>query len=146
MEFLTCVVAAEEDEYPDVAMSGAPLKQWSGFEAPGLDTTRIAVLNSLLTGESLQGALDCYEPVFVAEGEDETLLLRIDPALFDALALLEDETLYELAAELAANEVYEAEGVDPEEVLAYLTALVELAQLAESQGQALFVWIKLLQD
>ena len=146
MEFLTCVVAAEEDEYPDVAMSGAPLKQWSGFEAPGLDTTRIAALHSLLTGESLQGALDRYEPVFVTEGEDETLLLHIDPELFDALALLDDEALEDLAGELAANELYEDEGVDPEEVLAYLTALVELAQLAESQDQALFVWIKLLQN
>lgn len=146
MEFLTCVVAAEEDEYPDVAVSGAPLKQWSGFEAPGLDTTRIATLHSLLTGESLQGAFDRYEPLHVVEGEDETLLLRIDPELFDALALLDDEALEDLAGELAANEVYEAEGVDPEEVLSYLTALVELAQLAESQDQALFVWIKLLQD
>lgn len=146
MEFLTCVVAAEEDEYPDLAMSGAPLKQWSGFEAPGLDTTRIAALHSLLTGDSLQAALDLYEPVFVTEGEDEKLLLRIAPELFDALAGLDDEVLEELAGELAANELYEAEGVDPEEVLAYLTTLVELAQLAESQDQALFVWIKLLQD
>ncbi len=146
MEFLTCVVAAEEDEYPDLAMSGAPLKQWSGFEAPGLDTTRIAALHSLLTGDSLQAALDLYEPVFVTEGEDEKLLLRIAPELFDALAGLDDEALEELAGELAANELYEAEGVDPEEVLAYLTTLVELAQLAESQDQALFVWIKLLQD
>lgn len=146
MEFLTCVVAAEEDEYPDLAMSGAPLKQWSGFEAPGLDTTRIAALHSLLTGDSLQAALDLYEPVFVTEGEDEKLLLRIAPELFDALAGLDDEVLEELAGELAANELYEAEGVDPEEVLAYLTTLVELAQLAESQDQALFVWKKLLQD
>ena len=32
MEFLTCVVAAEEDEYPDIAQSNSPLNQWSGIE------------------------------------------------------------------------------------------------------------------
>ena len=42
--------------------------------------------------------------------------------------------------------LYEEEGMDPEEVQNSLIALVELAQLAESQGQTLFVWIRLLQD
>ena len=55
MEFLTCVVAAEEDEYPDIAQSNSPLNEWSGIEAPGLDTTKVATLHSLLTGDPLQG-------------------------------------------------------------------------------------------
>ena len=95
MEFLTCVVAAEEDEYPEIAGSSSPLNAWSGIEMPGLDTVRLATLHSLLTGDSLQMAPDLYEP---------------------------DELQFALAA------------------------LSELAQLAESQGQALFVWIRLLQD
>ncbi len=146
MEFLTCVVAAEEDEYPDIAQSSSPLNEWSGIESPGLDTNKIATLHSLLTGDSLQMALDLYEPVFVTEGDDETLVLRIDSELFEELTLLDEESLENVAGELAATEVYELEGNDPEELLAFLTALVDLAQLADSQGQILFVWIKLLQD
>lgn len=146
MEFLTCVVAAEEDEYPDIAQSNSPLNEWSGIESPGLDTTKIATLHALLTGDSLQLALDLYEPVFVTEGEDETLVLRIDTELFEELTLLDEESLENVVSELAATEIYELEGSDPEELLAFLTSLVELAQLAESQGQTLFVWIKLLQD
>ena len=146
MEFLTCVVAAEEDEYPDIAQSNSPLNEWSGIESPGLDTTKIATLHALLTGDPLQLALDLYEPVFVTEGEDETLVLRIDTELFEELTLLDEESLENVVSELAATEIYELEGSDPEELLAFLTSLVELAQLAESQGQTLFVWIKLLQD
>lgn len=146
MEFLTCVVAAEEDEYPDIAQSNSPLNEWSGIESPGLDTTKIATLHSLLTGDPLQLALDLYEPVFVSDGEDETLVLRIDAELFEELTLLDEEALENVVSELAATEIYELEGSDPEELLAFLTSLVELAQLAESQGQTLFVWIKLLQD
>jgi len=139
-------VAAEEDEYPDIAQSSSPLNEWSGIESPGLDTNKIATLHSLLTGDSLQMALDLYEPVFVTEGDDETLVLRIDSELFEELTLLDEESLENVVSELAATEVYELEGSDPEDLLAFLTALVDLAQLAESQGQILFVWIKLLQD
>ena len=146
MEFLTCVVAAEEDEYPDIAQSNSPLNQWSGIEWPGLDTTKIATLHSLLTGDPLQLALDLYEPVYVAEGEDETLVLRIEAELFEELTLLDEESLENVVNELAATEIYELEGGDPDEILDFLTSLVDLAQLAEAQGQTLFVWIRLLQD
>ncbi|MBP8277324.1 MAG: hypothetical protein KAX55_10585 [Propionivibrio sp.] len=146
MEFLTCVVAAEEDEYPDIAQSTSPLNEWSGIEAPGLDTTKVATLHSLLTGDPLQLALDLYEPIFVAEGDDETLVLRIEAELFEELTLLDEESLENVVDELMATDVYEHDGSDPEDVLAFVTALSELAQLAESQGQTLFVWIKLLQD
>ena len=146
MEFLTCVVAAEEDEYPGIAQSNVPLNEWSGIEAPGLDTTKIATLHALLTGDSLQTALDRYEPVFVSEDENETLVLRIDEELFEELTLLDEEALENVVNELAASEIYEKEGVDSEEIESFLTALVDLAQLAESQGQMLFVWIRLLQD
>ena len=146
MEFLTCVVAAEEDEYPDIARSSTPLNEWSGIESPGLDTAKIATLHSLLTGDSLQFALDLYEPVFVADGDDETLVLRIDSEMAEELALLDEEALENVVNELVATEIYESEGVDPEEILFFLASLVELAQLAESQDQVLFVWIKLLQE
>lgn len=146
MEFLTCVVAAEEDEYPDIGLSNAPLNEWSGLELPGLDTAKIATLHSLLTGDSLHLALDLYEPVFVAGEDDEIIVLRIDGELFEELAELDEESIENVANELAATEVYESEGADAEDLLTSLSALAELAQLAESQGQRLFVWIKLLQN
>ncbi len=146
MHTLTFIVAAEEDEYPDIAQSNMPLDEWSGIESPGLDTTKIASLHSLLTGNSLQAALDRYEPVFISGDEEETVVLRIDDELFDELLELDDDAIENVATELAATDVYEEEGTDPEEVQFFLSSLVDLAQLAESQEQKLFIWLRLLQN
>jgi hypothetical protein len=146
MEFVTCVVAADEDELAEVAQSAAPLDGWSGIETPGLDTVKLATLHALLTGDPLQVALDLYEPALVTGGDEETLVLRVAGEMLEELALLDEESLETVAGELAATEIYEEEDADPDELLSLLTPLAELAQLAESQGQVLFVRIELIQD
>ena len=146
MEFVTCVVAADEDELADVAQSAAPLDGWSGIETPGLDTVKLATLHALLTGDPLQAALDLYEPALVTGGDEETLVLRVAGEMLEELALLDEESLETVAGELAATEIYEEEEADPDDLLSLLTPLAELAQLAESQGQMLFVRIELIQE
>ncbi|MBL8415815.1 MAG: hypothetical protein JNM42_15375 [Propionivibrio sp.] len=144
MEFMTNIVAAEEDEYTAIGESTCPLDEWSGIEAPGLDTVKVAILHCLLTGDPLQMALDLYEPVYVTESE--TVVLRIAEELLEKLAVLDEEALENVASELAATEDFESEQWEADDVLAQLTELADLAQLAESQGQALFVWMSLVQD
>ena len=139
MEFVTRIVAAEEEEYPDIGESANPLEEWSGIDASGLDTVKIATLHSMLTGDLLQDSLDRYEPIYVAESE--TIVLRMADELLEILATIDEGVLESVAAELAATEEFENELWDVESVLAQLQALVELAQLAESQGQMLFVWM-----
>jgi hypothetical protein len=144
MEFMTNIVAAEEDEFTAIGESSCPLDEWSGIEAPGLDTVKVAILHCLLTGDPLQLALDLYEPVYVTERE--TVVLRIAEELLEKLAVLDEEALENVASELAASEDFESEQWEADDVLAQLTELADLAQLAESQGQALFVWMSLVQD
>ena len=144
MEFMTNIVAAEEDEYTAIGEFSCPLDEWSGIEAPGLDTVKVAILHCLLTGDPLQLALDLYEPVYVTESE--TVVLRIAEELLEKLAVLDEEALENVASELAASEDFESEQWEADDVLAQLTDLADLAQLAESQGQALFVWMSLVQD
>jgi len=139
MEMFTNIVAAEEDEYDAIGDSLAPLDEWSGIEALGFDTNKVATLHCLLTGDPLQMALDLYEPVYVSE--DETTVLRIPPELLEKLAALDDDALENVASELAASEEFEADETDPEDLLGQLSELCQLAQLAESQGQCLFVWL-----
>lgn len=143
MAFVTHIIAAEEEECAAVGESNCPLDEWSGIEAPGLDTMKLAMLHCILTGDSLQMALDLYEPIYVAESE--TVVLRIADACLDKLAGLEDFALEEVAGELAATEEYENEQRDAGDLLAHLIELTELAQLADSQGQVLFVWMSLAQ-
>ncbi len=144
MEIVTHIVAADDDEYQAVGDSINPLDEWSGIEAPRLDTIKIATLHSLLTGDPLQVALDLYEPVYVAE--NETVVLRIADELMEKLATLDEDELENIAIEVAATEEFETEQWDTEDIQEQLILLGDLAQLAESQGQALFVWMCLLQD
>ena len=143
MEIVTNIVAAEEDEYTAIGESTCPLDEWSGIETPGLDTIKVATLHCLLTGDPLQMALDLYEPVYVSE--NETVVLRIADELLENLASLDEDALANMASELAASEEFEDEHWDAEDILAQLTELADLAQLAESQGQVLFVWMSLVQ-
>ncbi|MBK8895270.1 MAG: hypothetical protein IPN64_14935 [Propionivibrio sp.] len=139
MEMMTNIVAAEEDEYSAVGESSNPLDEWSGIEAPGLDSIKIATLHSLLTSDPLQVALDRYEPVYVAE--NETLVLRLADEMLEKLATIDEDALESIAIEVAATEEFENEHWETEDIVEQLISLVDLAQLAESQGQVLFVWI-----
>ncbi|MBK7355863.1 hypothetical protein [Propionivibrio sp.] len=139
MEMMTNIVAAEEDEYSAVGESSNPLDEWSGIEAPGLDSIKIATLHSLLTSDPLQVALDRYEPVYVAE--NEIIVLRLADEMLEKLATIDEDALESIAIELAATEEFENEHWETEDIVEQLISLVDLAQLAESQGQVLFVWI-----
>ena len=141
MDFVTLVMAAGEDEYMAIGDSPNPLDEWSGIEAPGVDTVKLATLHCLLADDSLQAALDLYEPIY--ESANDTIVIRLPDQIVERLAELDEDGLENVAGELVATEEYEREQWDVEELLARLSDLAELAQLAESQGQALFVWLRL---
>lgn len=139
MGILTNIVAADEDEFAAVGEAERPLDEWSGIERRGIDTAKIATLHCLLTGDEFEEALSHYEPVYVVE--DGAVVLRIADEVVERLAAFDDDALDLIAEELAATEEYETEQWDPAEVQALVIDLAELARLAESQGQTLFVWM-----
>jgi hypothetical protein len=142
MKIATHLIAAEDDEFSAVGESPSPLDEWSGIETPGLDTVKFATLHCLLTGDTLQMALDRYQPVYISV--NDTIVLRIADEVLEKLATLDGDALQAVASELVATEEFEREQWHVDDVLGQLTEMSELAQLAESQGQALFVWMFLL--
>jgi len=136
---LTNIVAAEEDEIAAIGESLRPVDEWSGIERRGIDTAKIATLHCLLTGDEFEEALGSYEPVYVVD--EGAVVLRIADEVMERLAALDEEALELVADELAATEEYEIEGWDSAEVQALVFELADLARLAESQGQSLFVWM-----
>jgi len=136
---LTNIVAAEEDEFAAIGESLRPVDEWSGIERRGIDTAKIATLHCLLTGDEFEEAVSAYEPVYVAD--EGAVVLRIADEVLERLATLEEEALDLVAEELAATEEYEMEQWETEDVQALVLELAELARLAESQGQVLFVWM-----
>ena len=139
MGILTNIVAAEEDEFVAIGESMRPVDEWSGIERRGIDTAKIATLHCLLTGDEFEEAVSCYEPVYVAE--EGAVVLRIADEVMQRLTMLDEDALDMVAEELAATEEYEVEQWETEDVQALVIELADLARLAESQGQALFVWM-----
>jgi hypothetical protein len=136
---LTNIIAAEEDEYAAIGESLRPVDEWSGIERRGIDTAKIATLHCLLTGDEFEEAIGAYEPVYA--GDEGALVLRVADEVMERLATLDEEALELVATELAATEEYEMEQWEPEDVQALVMDLADLARLAESQGQVLFVWM-----
>jgi len=136
---LTNFVAAEKDEVKAIGESLHPVDEWSGIERRGIDIAKMAILHSLLTGDEYEQALYQCEPIYVS-GEG-ALVLRMADDIVEKLADMDEETLEQVAYELAATEAFELENWDPAEVEDMILSLAELAQLAESQGQTLFVWM-----
>lgn len=139
MGILTNIVAAEEDEFAAIGESLHPVEEWSGLERRDIDTAKIATLHCLLTGDELEQALYAYEPLYV--GVEGAMVLRLADEVVDKLATLDEDALEQVGAELAATEEFEIEQWDADEVQDMVLELAELAQLAQSQEQILFVWI-----
>lgn len=144
MSFSTHIIAADDDDFPALASAADPLSEWSGIEAPGFDTTKLALLDCLLTGDLLQTALERYQPLYSVG--DETIVVRLSDFVVEKLAAFDAEALAEIAGELAATQDFEREQWPVDAVSGRLSELAELAQLAESQGQALFARIVLALD
>lgn len=140
MSVLTQILAAEDDEIEAVGESLNPIEEWSGIQIRDLDTAKIATLHSLLTGDLFDEAVAHYEPVHVSDTEG-ALVLRLTDELTERLAALDEDRLDDVATELAATEEFEYAGWEDEAIAAMLTDLADLARLAESQGQALLVWM-----
>ena len=97
------------------------------------------VLRTAQGEEEFEEAISAYEPVYVAD--EGAVVLRLADEVMERLATLDEEALELVASELAATEEYEMEQWEPEDVQALVMDMAELARLAESQGQVLFVWM-----
>lgn len=140
MGLLVNIIAADEDDIEAIGAAEHPVEEWSGIEAREIDTDKLATLHCLLTDDDFDQALAAYEPVFVAEDEG-VLVLRIPDEVAEKLAQLEEEALELVGEELAATEAFEINDWALEEVQALVVELGEIARIAESQGQVIFVWM-----
>ena len=140
MAILTQFIAAEDDQIEAIGESLNPVEEWSGLQMRDVDTAKIATLHCLLTGDLFDDAMAHYEPVY-ASADEGAVVLRLADELTGHLAALDDDVFDDVAAELAATEEFEYAGWEGEVIAAMLADLADLARLAESQGQALLVWM-----
>lgn len=141
MTVLTHIVAADEDEFEAVSVSDDPASEWSGIALRDLNIPMIATLHSVLTGDLLDDAYTLYEPSHLCEIEG-AIVLQLSAGLCDRLATIDEATVELVADELLATEVFENAGWQEDKVTQLLGGLAGLAQIAESQGQVLFVTLQ----
>lgn len=140
MGILTNIIAAEDDEVEAIGESLQPVDEWSGITLRDLTIPKIATLHCVLTGDLIDDAFALYEPIYISYTEG-ALVLRMADEVMARLATIEEEALDEVVSELTATEEFENAGWEEDEVAEMLVGLADLARLAESQGQALFVWM-----
>jgi hypothetical protein len=140
MGILTNIIAAEDDEVEAIGDSLQPVDEWSGISLRDVSIAKIATLHSLLTGDLFDDAAALCEPIYISPAEG-ALVLRLTEELKERLAELDEDALEAVATELAATEEFEMAGWDEEAVGEMLADLADLARLAETQGQTLFVWM-----
>lgn len=140
MSLLVNIVIADEDDVEAIGESQHPVEEWSGIQARDIDTTKIATLHCLLTGDTFEEALSRYEPVYVS-AEEDAIVIRIPDELVEKLAYLDEDALDSVGEELAATEEFELTGWPTQEVMTLVEELAALAQQADSNGEAMFVWM-----
>lgn len=134
------IVIGEPDEVMAIGESLSPLEDWQGMEASGIDLEKLAMLQSLLTGQTFDEAFDEYLTLFAAS-EEGPWIIRFPEAPMEKLAALEEDALERVGEELAATEEFEQDEWTAEEVQDFLMALSELAGIAVSQEKMLFIWL-----
>lgn len=140
MGILVNIVSADEEDLEAIGESQHPVVEWSGIEARDISRAKFLTLHCLLTGDGIEDAVYAYEPIYF--GDDEgPMIFRIPDELTEKLASLEEDVLDIVGEELAVTEEFEMSGLPVEEVQSLVADMAELARIAESQGQSLFVWM-----
>lgn len=140
MGILVNFISADEDEVEAIGESEHPAAEWSGIEARDINISKIVTLHTLLTGDRIDDVIYAYEPVY-GDPMGGAIVLRMPDEATERLARLDEDAADAVGEELAATEIFEMSNVPFEEVQALVAELSELARIAQSQGQAIFVWM-----
>jgi len=140
MRGMTNIVIGDTSDVDAICASLMPVEEWRGIAVRGITPAKIAMLHSILTGDTFDEVFDEYDHVY-AVSEDGPWVIRVPDAPLEKLAELEEDVLAQVGAEWAASEECESEGWPVEEVQALLEELAELARAAVDQDQAMFLWM-----
>jgi len=133
------IVVADAEEGWDIAESSRPVDTWRGFVMDGLDMEKLAILQSMLTGQTFDEALVECEPHYVVS-DDGPWVTRLSEELTESLVDLDEEKVEQIGEELALAAEFETEGWPLDIVQSFVAELSALADVAVAEGHALFVW------
>lgn len=139
MGILTDILIADHGEAEQLAAALNPTETWEGIDAKGLDSVKLGVLYSLLSGCEVE---ETYAMFAMLEGEEEGPWVQAMPADFPRLLTsMTDQDA--IAREWAQAEEFALDGWAPEAVADVLSQLERLAARAQELDRPLVLWMSL---
>ena len=139
MDISTNIVIGDIEEIEEIGESSSPIENWRGFEIRGIDTTKMAMLQAILTGQTFDEAFSEYLLTYEAS-EAGPWVAKIPDEPMERLAEMDDDVLEQIGEELATTEEFENDGRPVEEVQIFLAELAALAGVAIVQRKVMFIW------
>lgn len=143
MGVLTDFVLANRADVAQVGDSACPYTQFDGIDAKGIDTVRLATLDSILTSTP-------YDPSFMAndclfQGDEGPWVFEVPPVFVKRLASLTAEELIRAGTLWAATEEFSPQfgNWPPDAVHEMLARLVALSRRAVEARKSVLMWTSL---
>lgn len=141
MGVLSDIVVAGHSDADAILAMDVPSEQLPGADVKGIDTIKLATLESILTGQPYE-AVETHDPVASAS-DDGPWVFALRPTLVAALADASDPVLATTATAWAETEEFQLDGWPLEVVSSVLEDLRRLAKLATADDKQLFLWMSL---
>jgi hypothetical protein len=143
MGVLTDLFIATDAEVERLAPDAIPLERFGGVDIKGVGTIKLAELDAILCGVDFDQAMDRIELVRARSEKLGPWITRMPPELVAALAALDETEIVSYGERWAATEEFVEDGWYPEDVVAVLGQMVELARHAVADGKAVYAWTSL---
>ena len=142
MGVLSDLVVAPPGDAERIGRARAPAAEFGGLDIKGIDSVKVGMLHSILTGRPFKQLLPEYNPVFA--GSDEgPWVFRLPADLVTRLASLAGEDKQLVVRQWAATREFALDRWPAGAVARAFDGIAALAQQAEDAGHSLFLWISL---
>jgi hypothetical protein len=141
MGVLTDIIIADETEAESIGKANVPCESWSGMDAKGIDQIKLGMLLSIVSHQPYITDLINEFTLLHEESDDGPWIYIIPQRLVSALAVLNDETLEQVAKEW--SEIEEFNRWKKNDVAVILNEICALAKNALIQKKALLMWMSL---
>jgi hypothetical protein len=142
MGVLSDLVLAADADIPRIADSSVPSEEFDGIDVKGVDTIKLGMLHSLLTGRDFEELLPEYDPVHEASS-DGPWVFRVPRELTTGLVNLTDSEFENLVDRWASTEEFELDGAPREAVAEVLREIQTLARAGVASSREMFLWMSL---
>jgi hypothetical protein len=138
---LSDIVVADESQAEAILSMSVPSQELPGADVKGIDTIKLATLESILTGQPYE-QVESHDPV-AGDSDGGPWVFAVRPSLVSALATASDTQLSAAATEWSATEEFQLDAWPLDAVRSVLAELTRVSKLATNERKRVFLWMSL---